>query len=208
MPFCRLVSHPVYRATLPPPLSLTLLLLFQSALISLVLSFFSCGYTIELQPCVTHPFCTNRCTKTWQLIIRSPLRKDRVNPRLSPYLLLSLFPSQCPDLSLLSPSACFFRRRGPSVPNNAVNLSLFNPSGQLALRPLSRQDAGAVSQQSRHQSSSLPSLPFFAASHKLITSDKTETLAAVCMQHNASVSPRFYFCFISPTVLSLFLFLN
>lgn len=189
--------------SLPPPLSLTLLLLFQ--LTNHLFSALSLVVIRELQPCVTCPLWTNSCMKTRQLIHRSPLTKDRVNPRQSACLLLLLFPSQNPHVVLLLPPACFFQRTGPSVHNNAGNLTLFNASGQLALRPLQWQDPGAVSQQFKQQSSSLPSLPFCAVSQTLITPDKTETLAAVSVQHNVLDS---LLCFCSPTVLTLLFFLN
>lgn len=74
----------------------------------------------------------------------------------------------------------------PSVLNNAVNLSSFSPSGQLGSdycrdRMLELSVSGPDTDIS-------PVCALCAASYTLITSDKTETPAAVCMQHTVLVS--------------------
>lgn len=120
--------------TLPPPLSLTLLLLFQSALILLALSFSSCGYTgvAALRNLPLHgQLHKNKGAYPWESVGEGQSKSTPVC-----LFVFIAFPfTVSPSISLLT-LRLLCQRTGPSVPNNAVDLTLFNPVGQLVLRPL------------------------------------------------------------------------
>lgn len=121
---------------MPPPLSQALLLLFQSALILLDLRLSPCGYSC----CWAADLCNSsslhgqlhkkthkKKQKTWELIHRSLLRKDRVNPRQSACL-FSLFFSLSLSSSVSSPSPCLlFLRHRAICPQHCSRFNLIQP---------------------------------------------------------------------------------
>lgn len=117
---------------LHPPLSLTSLLLFQSASILL--------YTVESQPCVTHPLLHGQLHKNKGAYPQEFVGEGQSKSTPVCLFVFITFPFTVSSSSSLLTPCLLFLRTGPSVPDNAVNLTLFNPLGQLALRPLYRQE--------------------------------------------------------------------
>lgn len=94
--------------------------------------------TCSLLPFESYPICIDSCTKTREFMyIR--LLKNGVDSRLHVYS--PIFP----HISLPQPLVYVCQKTRPFVLSIKVNLTLFNPFGELALRTLQRHQASAVS---------------------------------------------------------------
>lgn len=102
------------RVTLPPPLSLTLLLLLQSALILPCLCCFPpVGYTVALQPCVTHPSLHGQLHKNKGAYPQESVREGQSkSTAVCLFVFISFSFTVSSSISLFIPLACSFRRRG------------------------------------------------------------------------------------------------
>lgn len=104
---------------------------------SLVLGFSSRGYTtVEVQPCAARPLWTNSCTKTRQLYPQRFADRGRSKSTSVCRFAFVTFPFTESSCSFPLTPCFLFQRTGPSVHNNAGNLTLFSASGQRAPRPL------------------------------------------------------------------------
>lgn len=103
--------------------------------ISLVLSFYSRGYSGVAALC-NSPSAHEQLHKNKAAYLQESTQEGQGKSTPVCLFAVDMFPFRVAScISLLTPCLFFFRT-GPSVHNNAGNLTLLNPSGQLALTPL------------------------------------------------------------------------